>query len=65
MFKEIISTIFLPILLNLQIIIKLAKKVKKICRKCCKMFLYVISCICKFFKNMFKARPLSKKTKEV
>lgn len=65
MFREIISTIFLPLILILQIILKFAKKTKKIIKKCCKKFLYVISCICKFFKSVFKVKPLRKKTKEV
>ena len=67
MFKEIISTIFLPIILNIQFFQKIAKKIKKIWGKCCKMFLYMISCICKFSKNKFKFRlkRVNKKTKEV
>lgn len=67
MFKEIVSTIFLPIILNIQFFQKIGKKIKKIWEKCCKMFLYMISCICKFSKNkfMFRLKRVSKKTKEV
>lgn len=51
MFKEIVSTIFLPVLLNIQVFQKISKKMKKIWKKCCKMFLYMISFKCKFVKN--------------
>lgn len=65
MFKEIINAIFLPVILNIQIFQKIAKKIKKIWEKCCKMFLYMISCICKFSKNkiIVKLKNINKKQK--
>lgn len=54
MSKEIISTICLPILLNLQIFQKISIFLKKIWRKCCKKFFSMISFIYRFIKNIKK-----------
>ena len=51
MFIEIVSIIFLPILLNIQSFQKIGSFLKKIWKKCCKMFLYMVSFICKLVKN--------------
>ena len=50
--KEIINTIFLPILLNLQIFQKISVFLKKIWRNCCKKFFYMIICQIKCNKNV-------------
>ena len=53
-FFDTISFIFLPIKLNLQIILKIYNFFKKIFKKCCKKFFYVISCLCnKLNKSLF------------
>lgn len=63
-FRKILSVIFLPIILNIQVFTKIVKKMKKIWKKCCKMFLYMVSCIYEFFRKIFSFK-LNKKTKEV
>ena len=59
--KDVIEIFILPVNLNLQIIKKIYNFFKKYILKCCKMFFYVISLICrklnfnKFF-NIFNKR---------
>ena len=54
LFFDTISFIFLPIRLNLQIIFIVLNFFKKYIKKCCKMFLYMISFLCSKLKfNLF------------
>lgn len=47
MFKQIVTIIFLPILLHVSILRKIGVFLKKMIKKCCKMFLFMLSFICK------------------
>lgn len=51
MFKQIVTIIFLPILLHGSILRKIGDFLKKIIKKCCKMFLFMLSFICRGKKN--------------
>lgn len=56
MSKEIITSIFLPTLLNIQIFQKISVFLKKIWKKCCKMFFYMISFMYKLFISRSKKK---------
>lgn len=68
MANEIISTIFLPLILGIQIFQKICKILKKIWKKCCKLFLYMISYVYNILKmivikttSMFKVKNKKQK----
>lgn len=47
MFKQIVKMLFLPISLHISILKKIGSFLKKIIKKCCKMFVFMLSFICK------------------
>ncbi|MEG0873493.1 MAG: spore cortex biosynthesis protein YabQ [Clostridia bacterium] len=55
-FKKIISYFLLPINLNIDILKSFYTFFKKILKKCCKMFFYVVFCIRKIFKKLEQKR---------
>lgn len=57
LFFDIISFIFLPIKLNLQIFLNILNFLKKYIIKCCKLFFYMVSFLCNKFKlNLFSIK---------
>ena len=61
--KAIFEFIFLPINLTLYIIVKICIFIKKMTKKCCKKFFYVVTLIQNLFKNI-KFKTKDKKIKE-
>lgn len=60
MFREIVKTFFLPILLDIQIFRKIGRFLKKIMKKCCKMFSFVLFFIYKR-ESKGKSKKINKK----